>query len=257
MINDKKINVNHLLYMDDAKLFAYDEKVINLFYSQFKNSLNSIGFYLNEEKSQGNIKLETLPITKSENNIKYLGIHENCLGKNEKITCQSVKDKIFQRIESLCSTELNAKNLFEAINQFAIPVMNYHIGILNIPEREYENINLEIRKILTKHKIYNPLASPERLYLKRNDLGRGLTNVTHLSERILLNMNKYISNNYTERQQIIPNYLSYHPNSVLKINEPLRSKYGQNINNIKDLYNLERQHLLEALFKKSLHVTYI
>ncbi|KAG0432521.1 hypothetical protein DMUE_5489, partial [Dictyocoela muelleri] len=116
---------------------------------------------------------------------------------------------------------------------------------------EYKNINLKIRKGLTKNRIAIHYLL-ERLYLKRNDFLKWLTNVTHLSDRIFFNIKRYVSNNSTERQKIIIKYFSYNTNSVFKLNELLQIKYRQNINNIKYLYNLQKQNLHESLTEKSL-----
>jgi hypothetical protein len=55
-------------------------------------------------------------------------------------------------------------------------------------------MDLEIRKILNEYKIHFKLACMEILYLKRKEMGRGLTNINHKSEVMLLNMKTSFEN---------------------------------------------------------------
>ncbi|KAG0438953.1 hypothetical protein DMUE_2771 [Dictyocoela muelleri] len=149
-IKENNIKINHLLYMDDAKLFAPDQDSLDDVFTIFKHLLKTLGYDLNLDKSYSNTEIQDLRKLEYKNTIKYLGIHENCLGKNTSITIEIVTNKIIERIEKLCKTNLNERKLFEAINQYAISVINYNIGILDLNEADLENINLKIRKTLTK-----------------------------------------------------------------------------------------------------------
>ena len=85
-------------------------------------------------------------------------------------------------------SNLNAKNLFRAINEHAISVINYHTGVLNPEPSEFVTIDDEIRKILIENKIHMQPSNKERLNFPRELLGRGLY-------KIEFNNNK----GYTER----------------------------------------------------------
>ncbi|EQB61450.1 hypothetical protein NAPIS_ORF00970 [Vairimorpha apis BRL 01] len=85
-------------------------------------------------------------------------------------------------------TKLNGVNMIRAINEHAISVINYHVGLLKLEPEEYKKLDFEIRKVLIKHHIHLQPACKERLYLPRSEMGRGLACVEHRSERMLLNM---------------------------------------------------------------------
>ena len=91
-------------------------------------------------------------------------------------------------MERLCATKLNAKNLFKAIREHAILAINYEIGVLKLEPREFSKLDEEIRRVLIeKRYIYN--QATRRLYLQRELLGRGLCNIEHKSELMLMELN--------------------------------------------------------------------
>ncbi|KAM0676999.1 hypothetical protein BDAP_002470 [Binucleata daphniae] len=83
---------------------------------------------------------------------------------------------------NLCKTKLNAKNLFQGINEHGIFILNYYIGLVEFEPIEFEKIDDKIRSILNKNKIHMKAANKKRLYLKINDLERGLENVLSHSD---------------------------------------------------------------------------
>lgn len=97
-IQEKEIKINHLLYIDDAKLFAPDQETLNDIFTIFKHLSKTIGYDLNLDKCYSNTEIQDLHKLEYKNTIKYLGIHENCLGKNTKITLEGVTIKIIERI---------------------------------------------------------------------------------------------------------------------------------------------------------------
>ena len=55
-------------------------------------------------------------------------------------------------------------------------------------KNDYEKIDSDVRKLIVKHKIHLQPANTERLYLPRKELGRGLGNIVHKSEKIIQNL---------------------------------------------------------------------
>jgi hypothetical protein len=95
-----------------------------------------------------------------------------------------------KRTIRLCETHLNSRNLFKSIKEHAISIISYHIGILKLEPGDFKTLDGEIRKVLKDHKIHLQPANKERLYLQRSKLGRGLCNIEHKSENMLLELNK-------------------------------------------------------------------
>ncbi|KAF9758205.1 hypothetical protein NGRA_3244 [Nosema granulosis] len=92
------------------------------------------------------------------------------------------------RIDKPCKTNLNGVNLFRAINEHAISVINYHIGLIKLEPEEFEKLDQEIRQILIKHQILLQQEYKERLYILRSELGRELHSVELKSESMLLQL---------------------------------------------------------------------
>jgi len=92
--------------------------------------------------------------------------------------------------EAICQSSLSGKNTIAAINEYALSMANYYIGAVPLEENDYLRIDKEVRKILIKHRIHLQPANTQRLYLPRKELGRGLGNLVHKSERIELQLFK-------------------------------------------------------------------
>lgn len=122
-----------------------------------------------------------------------MGVYEDKHGMHTSHTKVKIFNEITNRVERLCKTQLNGKNLVHAINENAISVINYYCGILEIMPNEYEELDKKIRSILCEHKIHFKNANMERLYLPRNMLGRGINNVVQKTERILYQMNNFLT----------------------------------------------------------------
>ncbi|XP_029655000.1 uncharacterized protein LOC115228578 [Octopus sinensis] len=118
---------------------------------------------------------------------QYLGVLENKsnkIMKNEMI--EKISAEIKARIKRLTSTKLNAVNLFKALNEHALSLYNYYIGLIDIEPDDFEVIDREIRLQLNSYHIHLRPANCQRLYLPRTYLGRGLESISMKSERMLL-----------------------------------------------------------------------
>ncbi|TBT99465.1 hypothetical protein CWI37_1334p0010, partial [Hamiltosporidium tvaerminnensis] len=119
---------------------------------------------------------------------EYLGIIEDSRGIPTRSSFEEVQSKLIARFERLCHTRLNAKNLFSAINQHAISLINYHIGVLRLELADFSKLDDAVRAVLVKNKIHRRPGCKERLYLPRTELGRGLHSVELRSEHMLLQL---------------------------------------------------------------------
>ena len=140
-----------------------------------KNFFNVICLEMNKEKSASNTPIcqEYTSLLANNQCYKYLGICENSKSEVSEETLLKIKKEIYNRTEKLCKTKLNAKNLIKSINEYALSVMNYYIGAVNIEPEEFKKIDENIRLILNKHKIHLQPACEERLYLSREKLWPG------------------------------------------------------------------------------------
>ncbi|TBU10851.1 reverse transcriptase [Hamiltosporidium tvaerminnensis] len=143
-------STNHLLFIDDLKLLAKDS-----------STLKVIGLEINKDKSATNDTCceDTATLLEGVSVYKYLGIIEDSRGIPTRAHLK----------------KLNVKNLFSAINQHAISLINYHIGVLRLEPADFSKLDDVVRAVL-------------RLYLPRTELGRGLHSVELRSEHMLLQL---------------------------------------------------------------------
>ena len=103
---------------------------------------------------------------------KYLCIGESydIQHKNEK---EMLKKEYFRRLRLVLGTELNAKNKIQAIGSLAVPVLRYSFGIVDWRQEELQKLDRKTRKLLTIHGQHHPRADVDRLYVPRQQGGRG------------------------------------------------------------------------------------
>ena len=185
------IYISHLWYMDDLK--GYTDSHINLckMANLIESMSNDIGMEFGLSKCKcvsiakgkycksGGIKLDSGGVMEELNHnefYKYLGIEEL-----EQIKHGEVKSKVNKNVKTklrkLLETELNARNLFQAINESILPLITYSFGIVNWNEDELKGIDIQIRKMLNMYKAFEIKSDVDRLYLPRESGGRGLISV--------------------------------------------------------------------------------
>ncbi|TBU12814.1 reverse transcriptase [Hamiltosporidium tvaerminnensis] len=169
----------HLLFINDLKLLAKDSSTLSAMTDEAKEFLDVIGLEINKEKSATNDTCceDTATLLEGVSVYKYLGIIKDSRGIPTRSSFEEVQSKLIARVERLSHTRLNAKNLFSVINQPAISLIHFHIGLDDA-----------VRAVLVKNKIHLRLGCKERLYLPRTELGRGLHSVELRSEHMLLQL---------------------------------------------------------------------
>ncbi|XP_029657681.1 uncharacterized protein LOC115231938 [Octopus sinensis] len=180
-------STNHLLFIDDLKIFALKQDTLLKMMEAVNGFFKIVGLEMNSEKSASN--LESLPCCKTIDGIngyRYLGVLEDG-GSNvlKNRVMDSILENVKKRITMLSKTKLNSVNLFRAINEYALSLYNYYIGLINIEPSEFDDIDRQIRQLLTSLRLHLKPANKERLYLNRKALGRGLSSVTFKSELML------------------------------------------------------------------------
>ncbi|KAI2805264.1 hypothetical protein BLOT_004258 [Blomia tropicalis] len=184
-----------------------------------------MGMKINQAKSASNIESDQAFGQQVDeiDGYKYLGILENSQNVVKNENKEILKQKILMRIEALCTTKLNARNFFRGINEFAISTINYYIGILNYEPEEFEQLDKQIRQILAKHNVIRKASNIQRLYISRDELGRGLQNIRDKSEQMLMSLNKYLNSKSVTRPIIeVEKRLATH---LGMIEEYLKMKY--------------------------------
>ena len=93
----------------------------------------------------------------------------------------------------LVNTELNDSNLISAINVKFIPVAAYAMNVCKISKGEVNELDQIVKRELRSKQMLGKQASNERLYLKREDGGRGLKSMRDVYKETRLRVACYMS----------------------------------------------------------------
>ena len=175
--------VNHLKYIDDIKIFAKNKSelkrcvsLVEMFSKDINMKLgidkcgivNVVKGKLDEKKFESEI-----PTLTNDDAYKYLGLCESSDILHEKMKDKAVKE-MFKRVRAIAKAKLTALNFVRAYNSFALPILRYGFGILKWTKTELLKLDRKMRKILTKAGFHHPKSNTHRLYMRREDGGRGV-----------------------------------------------------------------------------------
>ena len=200
--------INHLMYMDNIKLFAKKRKRTgnsntNRIYSQDIGMEFGIGkcSMLVTKSGKRHItdrmelpnqdKIRTLAENRT---YKYLGILEA-----DTIKQLEMKNKIqkayLRRTRKLLETELFSRNLIKRINTWGVFLVRYSGPFLEWTREELKQMDQRTRKLMTPHKALRSRDDVDRLYVSRKEEGRGLASIEDsvdaLIQRLEDNIQKY------------------------------------------------------------------
>ncbi|XP_053166186.1 uncharacterized protein LOC128351082 [Hemicordylus capensis] len=255
--------INHLLYMDDLKLYGKSQ-------SEIESLLNTVCIFSSDIamefgldkcaaliKNRGKItKTEgiELPNGSKIKNLeekepyKYLGILQA-----DNIAHTEVKRKIgseyIRRVRKILKSKLNGGNTIQAINTWAIPVIRYTAGIIDWTQAELETLDRKTRKIMTINHALHPRSDVDRLYLPRSSGGRGMLQVHQTVEEEKRGLEEYIKDSEEDALQMVNNAKLFNTNETKQAykkeqvknraekwkNKPLHGQYLHNISGKSDI----------------------
>ena len=188
-LND--LHVTHILYMDDLKGYCNSYGSLKVMAEVIEQFTKDIGMEIGLPKCKvinlvrgkycrlGDVVLNSGGVIKeleSSEMYKYLGMEELDGTKHE-----VMKEKIWKnakvKLRKLLETELNSRNIMQAINESVLPVISYSFGIINWLESDLKGMDVNIRKMLNMYKMLELKSDVDRLYIPRTGGGRGLTSV--------------------------------------------------------------------------------
>ncbi|KAG0436791.1 Retrovirus-related Pol polyprotein from type-1 retrotransposable element R2 [Dictyocoela muelleri] len=254
---NEELDINHLLFIDDIKIFSNDKEKLKDMIVSTQSFLNSIHLNLNLQKSATNLNenFENIISLGDEESYKYLGINETKNNNHDKSEMlDKLTNKIITRTHLICDTMLYSKNLITGLNEYVISALNYVIGLVNFEPVYFEKFDQLIYKILLKKNIINKFSCKERLYLPRKSNGRGLISLTLLSERILLKLFTELTVNINSlRRKFISEYVSKNISHIANISTFLKIKYDNETNEFKKIRSVQYEYLNESIMKKVNH----
>jgi hypothetical protein len=257
-LGEAAYSCNHLLFADDLKLMAKDDDTLKKMMAETKEFFGVVGLEINRDKSATNTAAcsDDALLIEGAQGYKYLGVIENSRSEVVRETLEKIKAEIRKRAESLCKTKLNAKNFFKAMNEHALSLINYYVGVLKAEPAHYKEIDDEIRNILTKYHIHLIPACKERLYLPREELGRGLHCIEFKSEQMLLQLKTTLEarRSASLRRAAILKVERDNQTHLALIGAFLMSKYGSAEELTRDtLTGLQKARLYSEIDKKTQH----
>lgn len=190
---ESKHKINHLLYMDDIKLYASTQ-------AQLKKLLNiteqlttdiKMKFGISKCKAQHIEKgkwvetqtdildSQTLENMEENETYKYLGFQQSTKMDHTTIKTQ-LTTQYERRLNQILKTHLNSKNLCKAINTYATPILSYSFGIIRWSKTDLNNIEIATRRQLTKHRKLHPNSCIQRMTIPRIEGGRGYIDIHNL-----------------------------------------------------------------------------
>ena len=107
---------------------------------------------------------------------KYLGVNEAAGIQHAKMR-EKIRKEYYRRVRLILKSEVNAVNRIAAINSLAIPVITYSMNIVNWQINDIKKLDTKTRKFLTMYGMHHPKTDVDRLYLPRNEGGRGLIQI--------------------------------------------------------------------------------
>lgn len=223
---DDSFKLNHLLYMDDLKLFAKSKRHLQSLITTTKIFSDDIKMKFGTEKcstvfvKNGKIvsSLETicnirnLPV---DQNYKYLGLEQH-IGLDHMTIKGKQISSFQQKLSKVLKTSLDARNLIKAINTYAISSLNYSFGVVKWSKTDLDSLDRIVRTMLTKFRALHPNSAVERLYISRKLGGRGLLNIKNLCLNRVDNMKKYF---FQSKDPLILKLMKLDKYSVLKLSQ--------------------------------------
>ena len=186
----RKKKLNHLLFMDDLKLFGRSERELKDLVEVVRIFSKDIGMEFGLDKCAvlvlkngirvhcDGVELPDGGLMKEVEDVgyKYLGVLEGA-GIMQREMKEKVRGEYLRRVKLVAKSKLYGGNLIRAINAWAIGVVRYSAGILEWSDRELNAMDVKTRKLLTMFGCFHMKGSVDRLYIKRCDGGRGLISV--------------------------------------------------------------------------------
>ena len=197
--------VNHLLYMDDLKLYAKNDKEIDALTNTvriFSADINmEFGFKKCAKVTINRGKLEKgkgIPILDKEiknldieEDYKYLGLLETNQFCTKQIKTKA-KETYKKRLRNILKSKLHGRNQITAINTFALPVLTYPAGIIKFTKEELKEMDTMTRKNLTMYGSLHPRSDVDRLYVAREKGGRGLLSIEDSIRKVENDIAEYL-----------------------------------------------------------------
>ena len=202
----KNERLNHLLFMDDLKLYAKNERELDSLIQTVRVFSDDIDMVFGLEKCAV-LVLKRGRLTRTEgielpdgqkmkevdvDGYKYLGVLQLDGVMNTKMK-EKVRCEYIRRVKKLLRSQLNGGNVITGLNAWAVGVVRYGAGILEWTKGELKEMDIKTRKLMTMNGCLHPRSNVGRLYLPRKEGGRGLISCEDCVKVETQSLDKYVS----------------------------------------------------------------
>ena len=98
----------------------------------------------------------------------------------------------YKQVRKILETKLNGENIITEINTWAISLLRYSAAFLDWAGTKFKKTDKRTRKVMTMHRAWNPKSGVARIYISRNEGGRGLTSVQNIAKLAILGLEGYV-----------------------------------------------------------------
>ena len=204
--------INHLMYMDDIKLFAKNERELETLIDAVRIYSQDIGMEFGIEKCamlvmksgkrhmNDGMKLpnhDRIRTLEKKETCKYLGILEADTIKHVQMK-DTIRKEYLRRTRKLLETKLSCRNLIKGINTWAVPLVRYSGPFLKWIREELKQMDQRTRKLMTMHKALHPRDDVDRLYVSRKEGGSGLARIEDTFDASIQRLEDYIEKHERE-----------------------------------------------------------
>ena len=181
--SESKEKINHLLFMDDLKLYSRSEKGLDSLVQTFRVFSEDIGMEFGTEKC-ATLVMEKGKIVKSVGielpdgkvikslqegeSYKYLGILEVDKFLEEKMKLNVSKEYI-RRLRKILNSKRNGEDLVHGVDTWAVSLLRYSAAFVSWRKSELQAIDRKTRKLFTIYRALHPKSDLGRLYMPRRE----------------------------------------------------------------------------------------
>ena len=204
--SESKEKINHLLLMDDLKLYSRNEKRLDSLVQTVRVFSEDIGMELGIKKcvmlvmekgkivKSVGIELPSRKVTKSlqeGESSKYLGILEADKFLEEKMKLIVSKEYI-RRLRKVLKSKLNGGDLVRGVNTWAVSLLRYSAAFVSWRKSELQGIDGKTRKLFVTYGALRPKSDVDRLYIPRKEGRTGLVFIEDCVELAIRGFEVYV-----------------------------------------------------------------
>ena len=195
----QKEKINHLLFMDDLKLYSRSEKGLDSLVQTVRFFNVDIGIEFGIEKC-------AMLVMEKGKTVKSVGIElpdgkvikslqegelEADIFLEEEMKLNVSKEYI-RRLRNVLKSKVNGENLVRGVNTWAVSLLRYSAAFVSWRKSELQTIDRKTRKFFTIYGALHPKLDVDRLHIPRKEGGTGLISTPDCVELAIKGLEVYV-----------------------------------------------------------------